>query len=204
MRKFNLLWAALVAMVFGIAAQVLWPIRTLYAVRPGSGIRRSTRLNVNIFLALLGIALEDLQARRGLVMFASKLNYSQACEQAQLNATTTTVGNAGTLTIFSGVQPSGPAGADGTTVAGPFTLGTPFAPGASAALPSVLSPTLPSNVNASTSVQPTWWRVKTSGGTAVLDGSAATSAADMTIGTPTSGQPVAITSWTITSGNSGH
>ena len=135
---------------------------------------------------------------------ASKLNYSQACEQAQLNATTTTVGNAGLLYIYSGAQPSGPAGADGTLVAGPFTLGSPFAPGASAALPSVLSPTLPANVNASASVQPTWWRVKTSGGTAVLDGSAGTSGCDMTIGTPTSGQPVAITAWTITSGNSGH
>lgn len=135
---------------------------------------------------------------------ASKLNYSQAAEQGQLNATTTAVGSAGLLYIFSGVQPSATTGADGTLVAGPFTLGTPFAPGASAALPSVLSPTLPANVNASASIQPTWWRVKTSGGTAVLDGSAGTSAADMTVGPTTSGQPVAITSWTITSGNSGH
>ena len=135
---------------------------------------------------------------------ASKLNYSQACEQAQLNATTATIGNAGLLYLYSGVQPSGPAGADGTLVAGPFTLGSPFAPGASAALPSVLSPTLPANVNATTSVQPTWWRVKTSGGVAVLDGSAGVSGADMTIGAPTAGQPVAITAWTITSGNSGH
>ena len=67
---------------------------------------------------------------------ASKLNYSQACEQAQLNATTAQVGNAGLLYLYSGVQPSGPAGADGTLVAGPFTLGSPFAPAASAALPS--------------------------------------------------------------------
>jgi hypothetical protein len=67
-----------------------------------------------------------------------------------------------------------------------------------------LSPTLPANVNATTSTQPTWWRVKTAGGTAVLDGSAGTSGCDMTIGAPTAGQPVAITAWTITSGNSGH
>ena len=135
---------------------------------------------------------------------ASKLNYSQAAEQAQLGATTTTVGSAGLLYIYSGVQPTGPAGADGTLVAGPFTLGTPFAPTSSAALPSVLSPTLPANVNATISAQPTWWRVKTSGAVAVLDGSAATSAADMIIGSTTAGQPVAITSWTLTSGNSGH
>lgn len=170
-----------------------------------SKLRRSWGLRLAIAKALLGIFIEQMAVRMGIVTCASKLNYSQACEQAQLNATTTFIGNAGTLHIYSGSQPSGPAGADGTAVLGtPFTLGSPFAPGASAALPSVLSPTLPSNQNASASIQPTWWRVKTSGGTAVLDGSAATSAADMTIGPTTSGQPVAITSWTITSGNSGH
>ena len=169
-----------------------------------SKFRRSWRLRWAIAKAFLGIAVEQLALRMGIITCASKLNYSQACEQAQLNATTTTVGNAGLLYIYSGTQPSGPAGADGTLVCGPFTLGTPFAPGASAALPSVLSPTLPANVNASTSVQPTWFRVKTSGATAVFDGSAGTSGCDMTIGTPTASQPVAITSWRITSGNSGH
>ena len=44
----------------------------------------------------------------------------------------------------------------------------------------------------------------TSGSVGVLDGSAATSGADMTIGPTTSGNPVAITGFTITSGNSGH
>lgn len=169
-----------------------------------SKIRRSWRLRWAILKAFVGIALEQLAVRMGVIACVSKLNYSQACEQAQLNATTTTVGNAGLLYIYSGSQPSGPAGADGTLVCGPFTLGSPFAPGASAALPSVLSPTLPSNVNSTTSVQPTWFRVKTSGATAVFDGSAGVSGSDMTIGTPTGGQPVAITSWTITSGNSGH
>lgn len=136
---------------------------------------------------------------------ASKLNYSQAAEQAKLDAITTLVGNAGLLYIYSGSQPVGPAGADGTLAAGPFTLGSPFAPGSSAVLPSVLSPTLPSNVNASASVQPTWWRVKKAGpGAAVVDGSAGTSGCDMTIGPTTNGQPVAITAWTITSGDSGH
>ncbi len=169
-----------------------------------SKLRRSWKLRFAIAKALLGIFLEQAMFRLGLITCVSKLNYSQACEQAQLNATTATIGNAGLMYIYSGVQPSGPAGADGTLVVGPFTMGSPFAAGASAALPSVLSPTLPANVNATTSVQPTWWRIKTSGGTAVLDGSAGTSGADMTIGTPTASQPVAITSFTITSGNSGH
>ena len=135
---------------------------------------------------------------------ASKLNYSIAAEQAQHAGTVSTVGNAGLLYIFSGTQPASTSGADGILVAGPFTLGTPFAPASSAALPSVLSPTLPANVNASASAQATWYRVKTSGGVVVFDGSAGISAADMTIGPTTSGQPVAVTSWSLTSGNSGH
>lgn len=168
-------------------------------------LRYSWGLRLAIFKNLLGLLIEQALGRAGLILCASKYNYSQALEQAQLDAITTRIGNAGLLYIYSGTQPSGPAGADGTLVVGPFTLGSPFAPASSAALPSVLSPTLPSNVNSTTSVQPTWFRVKKSGpGTAEIDGSAATSGADMTMGPPTAGQPVAITSWTITSGNSGH
>ena len=169
-----------------------------------SNLRFSRALKIAYAKAWVGIMAEQLMVRLGLMACVSKLNYSQACQQAQLNATTTTVGNAGLLYIYSGTQSAGPSGADGTLVAGPFTMGTPFAAGASAADPSILSPTLPANVNATTSVQPTWWRIQTSGATAVLDGSAGTSACDMTIGPPTSGQPVAITSFTITSGNRGH
>jgi hypothetical protein len=169
-----------------------------------SRLRYSWKLRREIAWQLIGIGIEQFAVRLGIVQCASKLNYSQACEQAKLNAITSTVGNAGLLYIYSGSQPSGPAGADGTLAVGPFTMGSPFGPGASAALPSVLSPTLPSNVNASASVQPTWFRIKTSGATAVLDGSAGTSACDMTIGPTTNGQPVAITSFTITSGDSGH
>lgn len=140
---------------------------------------------------------------------ASKLNYNAAAMQAQHAGTVSTVGNAGKLYLFSGTQPVGPGTTHTETlIAGPFTLGTPFAGAATAALPSVLSPTLPANVNASSSGQATWWRVTTSAGTAtsagVIDGSAGTSGCDMTVGAATSGQPVAITSWTITSGNSGH
>ena len=169
-----------------------------------SNLKRSWKLKRAIVWSFIGIVIEQFMVRMGFVMCASKLNYSQVCEQAQLNATTSTIGSAGLLYIFYGVQPSGPAGADGTLAAGPFTLGTPFAPGASAALPSVLSPTLPANVNASASIQPTWFRTKTSGAVAVLDGSAGTSACDMIITALTSGQPVAVTGFSLTSGNSGH
>ena len=173
-------------------------------MKTNSKLRRSWRLKFNIAKAFAGIALEQLMMRLGVIHGVSKLNYSQAAEQAQLNGTTSTIGNAGLLYIYSGTQPSGPAGATGTLVAGPFTLGSPFAPAAAATLPSTLSPTLPANVNASASIQPTRWRIMTSGSVGVLDGSAGTSGCDMTIGPTTSGQPVAITGFTITSGNSGH
>lgn len=140
---------------------------------------------------------------------ASKLNYSAALEKLRMDGITTTVGNAGKLWIYSGTQPAGPGSTHVLTLlAGPFTLGSPFAAGATTALPSVLSPTLPSNVNASASAQPTWWRVSTSAGTdgsaGIVDGSAGTSGCDMTIGPCTSGQPVAITSWTLSSATFGH
>ena len=134
----------------------------------------------------------------------SKLNYSADLEKDRMDAITAAVGAAGLLYLYSGTQSAGPAGADGTLVAGPFTLGSPFAPGATSALPAVLSPTLPANVNATTSTQPTWWRVKTAGAVAVVDGSAGTFGCDMTIGAPTAGQPVAITAWTISSATYGH
>jgi hypothetical protein len=135
---------------------------------------------------------------------AHKLNYSQATMQAKLNAITTAVGSAGTLEIRDGTQPAGPDTTAVGTLGATFTMASPFASAASAAIPSVLSPTLPSNVNASNTITPTWFRIKTSGATAIIDGSAGASACDMTIGGLTSGQPVSITSFTITSGDCLH
>lgn len=178
-----------------------------------TNLRLSRGLRFRILLAqaraLAYVALSRYLSWTGLVLNASKLNYVAALEKARMDEISTIVGNAGKLYIFKGTQPAGP----GTThtevlVVGPFTLGSPFAPGATTALPSVLSPTLPSNVNATTSDQATWFRVTTSSGTStgvgIVDGSAATSAADMTIGPTTSGQPVAITAWTHSSATYGH
>jgi len=170
----------------------------------GSKLRLAWSIRFAMWRNLLDIWCEQLLGRMGLILYVSKLNYRDTLMKAQLDAITTAVGNASLWYIYSGTQPSGPAGADGTLVVGPFTGGSPFAPGATTATPSVLSPTLPANVNASASIQPTWFRIKTSGGTALIDGSAATSTADMIIGPTTSGQPVAITAFTITNNNSGH
>ena len=137
---------------------------------------------------------------------ASKLNDSLALRNARLDAITTLVGNAGLVKIYDNgaAQPAGPGTAvpGGSVLLATFTLGSPFAPAASGG---VLSPTLPSNVNAAASGTPAWYRVTKSDGTAVTDGSAGTSGTDMIVtGAIVSGQPVSITSWTRTDGNAGH
>lgn len=121
--------------------------------------------------------------------------YSTALRNAKLDTNTTQVGNAGKLIIYDGTRPA--TGGTATNVLATFTLGSPFAPASSAG---VQSPTLPAAVNASASGTATWFRVTTSGGTFVMDGSVG---AEMTLNTAsiTSGLQVSVTSWSITGGN---
>lgn len=118
-----------------------------------------------------------------------------ALRNAKLDANTTFIGNAGKLVIYDGSRPA--TGGAATNVLATLTLGSPFAPAASAG---VQSPTLPAAVNASASGTATWFRVTTSGGAFVMDGSVG---AELTLNTPTitSGLQVSVTSWTITGGN---
>jgi len=124
--------------------------------------------------------------------------YSMALRNAQLDAITAQVGNAGLLRIYDGTRPA--TGGAATTKLAEFTLGTPFAAGAAAG---VLSPTLPSDATGLAASTATWFRVVTSGGTFVIDGSVSTSGADMNLNTTTIsiGVTVSVTSWTITRGN---
>ena len=138
---------------------------------------------------------------------ASKLNYSTALLNAQLDAITTAVGSAGILKVFdnSAPQPAGPGTAvpGGSILLATFTLASPFAPAASGG---VLSPTLPANVNGAASGTQLWFRIYQSNGTtAVIDGSAGTSGCDMNLsGTVVSGQPIQVVTWTFTNNNAGH
>ena len=124
--------------------------------------------------------------------------YSTTLRNAQLDAITTAVGNAGLLRIYDGTRPA--TGGAATTKLAEFTLGTPFSAGAAAG---VLSPTLPSDATGLAASTATWFRVVTSGGTFVIDGSVSTSGADMNLNTTTIsiGVTVSVTSWTITRGN---
>lgn len=125
--------------------------------------------------------------------------YNVALRNAQMDAITTFTGSAAKLRIYNGTRPA--TGGTATTLLAEFTLGTPFAPAASAA---VLSPTLPANVNASATGTATWFRVvKSDGTTHVLDGDAGTAGTDLILNTASlnSGVAVSITGWTVTRGN---
>jgi hypothetical protein len=126
------------------------------------------------------------------------LGYSTTLRNAQLDAITTAVGNGGKLAIYDGTRPA--TGGTATTKLAEFTLGSPFAAGASGA---VLSPTLPSAATAVAAGTATWYRITTSGGTFVMDGSVGTSGTDMILNTTsiTVGVSVSITSFTIQAGN---
>ena len=124
--------------------------------------------------------------------------YATTLRNAQLDAITTAVGNAGKLQIYDGTRPA--TGGTATTKLVEFTLGSPFA---SAAAAGVLSPTLPSATTGITAGTATWFRITTSGGSFVLDGSAGISATDLILNTATisSGVNVTVSAFTITRGN---
>jgi hypothetical protein len=152
------------------------------------------RITSILLTAVIGLCLSiSAQATTG---------YNVTLRNAQLNAITTAVGNAGTLTIYCGTQPA--TGGSATTVAAVFTLGSPFAPSASSA---VLSPTITSSMSSGVagvaSCSATWFRVATSGGTQVIDGTVGTSGADLNLNTTSIsvGVNVTIPTWTIIRGN---
>ena len=127
--------------------------------------------------------------------------YSTTLRNSQLDAITTAVGNAGKLAIYDGTRPA--TGGAATTKLAELTLGTPFAAAASGAS---LSPTLPSNTNGLAASTATWFRITTSGGTFVIDGSvtATGGGGDLQLNTTaivTGTNNVAITAFTISRGN---
>lgn len=124
--------------------------------------------------------------------------YAATLRNAQLDAITTAVGNAGKLAIYDGTRPA--TGGTATTKLAEFTLGSPFSAGASSGS---MSPTLPSNTTGLAAGTATWFRITTSGGTFVLDGSVGTSGQDLNLNTTTIsvGVTVAITGFTIARGN---
>lgn len=122
--------------------------------------------------------------------------YTTTLRNAQLDALTTFVGSGAKLRIYDGARPA--TGGTVTNLLVELTLGTPFAPAASGG---VLSPNLPTPVNATGTGTATWFRVvKADGTTHCLDGSVGS---EMSLNTSavSSGLQVSITGWTVTRGN---
>ena len=132
------------------------------------------------------------------------IKLSTTCRNAMLDGITSTVGGSAKLRIYDGSQPAGPGTAVSTqTLLAELTCNTTFAPAASAGVLTLNSITAASSAPATGTAA--WFRLLTSGSTAVLDGSvtATGGGGDMTLSSTsiTSGASVSVSSFTITAGN---
>jgi hypothetical protein len=127
------------------------------------------------------------------------LGYETTLRNTRLNAITTAAGANALLRLYSGARPA--TGGATTTLLAELTCGATFAPAASAGVLTLNAVTQDPSANATGTA--TWFRLVTSGGSFVLDGSVATSGSDMNLISTSivAGQPVSITSFTITDGN---
>ena len=127
------------------------------------------------------------------------LGLSTSLRNAMLDAITTAVGTSGLIRIYDGSRPA--TGGTATTLLAQLTCSSTFAAGASSGVLTLNSITADSSADATGTA--TWFRITTSGGTAVIDGSVGTSGSDLNLNTTSivSGANVAISSFTITAGN---
>ena len=106
---------------------------------------------------------------------------------------------AGTIKVYTGTQPAGPGTAIGSQVLlGTLTCSDPSFPAAATGV--LTASAVTSDSSADNTGTATWFRAATSAGTAVIDGSVGTSAADLVLSSVaiTAGGTFAVTAWTIT------
>lgn len=127
------------------------------------------------------------------------LALSTTLRNARLDAITTAVGASGLVRIYDGTRPA--SGGAATTLLAELTCSATFAAAASGGVLTVNAVTQDSSANATGTA--TWFRVVTSGGTFVIDGSVGTSGSDLNLNTTSivTGAAVSITSFTITEAN---
>jgi hypothetical protein len=127
------------------------------------------------------------------------LGYSTALRNAQLDAITTAIGTSGLLRIYNGTRPA--TGGTATTLLAQLALSATAAAAASSGVLTFSAITNDSAADATGTA--TWFRITTSGGTAVIDGDVGTSGSDLNFNTVSfvSGAVIAVTSLTITAGN---
>lgn len=131
-------------------------------------------------------------------------SYSTTLRNAQLDAITTAVGNAGKLRIYSGTRPANVAAAITGTLLAELTTGTPFAGAASAGVLTVNAVTGDTSADATgTATHFRQW--KSDGTTGVIDGtvSATGGGGELQLASTavTATEPVNVTSYVITRGN---
>jgi hypothetical protein len=127
------------------------------------------------------------------------LAYSSTVRNAMLDAITSAIGASGLLRIYDGTRPA--SGGTATTLLAQLALSATSAPAASGGVLTFNTITQDSSADATGTA--TWFRVTTSGGTFVIDGSVGTSGSDLNLTTTsiTITQPVSVTSFVITEGN---
>lgn len=130
------------------------------------------------------------------------LGIDVATRNNMLNAIRDTIdggAGAGLVRIYDGTRPATSGAA--TTLLAELTLSDPCAAAASAGVLTFSAITQDSSANATGTA--TWFRIVTSGGTPVLDGSVGTAGSDLNLNSQgiSTGVAVQITSFTITAGN---
>lgn len=127
------------------------------------------------------------------------LAYSTTVRNGMLDQITSAIGASGLLRIYDGTRPA--SGGAATTLLAELALSATAAPAASGGVLTFSSITQDSSANATGTA--TWFRLVTSGGTFVVDGSIGTSGSDLNMTTTAivATQPVQVTSFVITEGN---
>jgi hypothetical protein len=127
------------------------------------------------------------------------LGFVTSLRNARADEISSAIGNAGLVRIYDSTRPA--TGGSATTLLAECTAGTPFAPSASGGVLTANSITADASANATGTA--TWFRITTSGGTAIIDGNCGTSGSDMNLTTTSivATQPVSITSCVLTEGN---
>jgi hypothetical protein len=129
---------------------------------------------------------------------ASNIKIATTTRNAMVDLITTAVGASGLLKIYDGTQPAGPGTAVTTqTLLATLSCSATFA---AAAASGVLTANAITQANAVASSTATWYRLTTSGGTGVVDGSVGTASSDLVLNTTSivALGPVAVTSLTYT------
>lgn len=135
---------------------------------------------------------------------ASNLKYSAALKTSQQAAISTAAGASAILTLYSGSQPASPDTAVTSQVAlSTHTCAATFGSASAGVLTVGAIGNGTGTAGAGGGTAATWYRLTTSGGTALVDGTVGISGCDMNLNNTNiaTSQTVSITSWSLTNGN---